>query len=65
VWAVRGGLDPAVAKKLADAFLALDPARPEDRPILELLSAKGRYVRVDAAAYAPLREAAIQEGLLR
>ncbi len=65
VWAVRKGLDPAVAAKIAGAFLALDPARPEDRPILELLSAKGRYVKVDAAAYGPLREAAIREGLLR
>jgi phosphonate transport system substrate-binding protein len=65
LWTARKDLDPVVAKKLADVFLALDPARPEDRPILELLSAKGRYVKVDAAAYAPLRQAAIQEGLLR
>jgi len=65
VWAVRKGLDPALAGKVAEAFLALDPARPEDRPILELLSSKGRYVRVDAAAYVPLREAALREGLLK
>ncbi len=65
VWAVRKDLDPSVARKIAQAFLALDPARPEDRPILELLSAKGRYVAVDAAAYAPLRDAALREGLLR
>jgi len=65
VWAARKDLDPAVAKKVADAFLSLDPARPEDRPILELLSAKGRYVPVDTAAYAPLREAAVREGLLK
>ena len=58
-------LDPAVARKVAEAFLALDPNKPEDRPILELLSAKGRYVAVDAAAYGPLREAAVREGLLR
>ena len=65
VWAARKELDPAVARKVADAFLALDPGKPEDRPILELLSARGRYVTVDAAAYAPLREAAVREGLLR
>ena len=65
LWTARKDLDPAVARKVAEAFLALDPARPEDRPILELLSAKGRYVTVDAAAYGPLREAAIREGLLR
>ncbi len=65
VWATRKDLDPGVAKKVAEAFLALDPAKPEDRPILELLSAKGRYVPVDAAAYGPLREAAVREGLLK
>ena len=65
LWVARRDLDPAVATKVADAFLALDPARPEDRPILDLLSATGRYVRVDPSAYAPLREAALQEGLLR
>ncbi len=65
LWAARKDLDPAVAKKFTDAFLALDPGKPEDRPILELLSAKGRYVGVDVAAYAQLREAAIREGLLR
>jgi phosphonate transport system substrate-binding protein len=65
VWAARKDLDPAVARRIADAFLALDPAKPADRPILDLLSSKGRYIRVDAASYAPLREAAIREGLLR
>ncbi|HUM11534.1 MAG TPA: putative selenate ABC transporter substrate-binding protein [Myxococcaceae bacterium] len=65
VWVARKDLDPAVAKKVAEAFLTLDPARPEDRPVLELLSAKGRYVAVDAASYGPLREAAVREGLLR
>jgi len=91
VWAVRKDLNPALAKKLTQVFLALDPARPEDQPILELLSAKCQprshsydcdvsmirvndtltqgksypYVKVDAAAYASLRQAAIQEGLLR
>ena len=65
VWAARRDLDPAVARKISDAFLALDPAEPDDRPILELLSSKGRYVAVNAEAYGPLREAAVQEGLLR
>ncbi len=65
LWVARRDLDPAMAARIIEAFLALDPARPEDRPILELLSASGRYVSVDAAAYAPLREAAVREGLLR
>lgn len=65
LWVARKELDPAVARKVADAFLALEPARAEDRPILDLLSAKGRYVAVDVAAYGPLREAAVGEGLLK
>jgi len=65
LWAARKDLDPAVAKHVAEAFLALDPAKPEDKPILDLLSAKGRYVKVDPAPYVTLRDAAIREGLLR
>lgn len=65
VWVARKDLDPAVARKVADTFLALDESRPEDRAILELLSASGRYVRAEIAEYAPLREAAIHEGLLK
>jgi phosphonate transport system substrate-binding protein len=65
VWVARKDLDPAVAKKVADAFLALDPAKPEDRPILDLLSANGRYVTVDTHEYTALRKAAEREGLVR
>jgi len=65
LWVARKDLDPAVAKKFADAFLALDQTRPEDKRILDLLSAKGRFVKVDPASYAALRDAAIREGLLR
>jgi len=65
VWATRKDLDPSLRQKLAEAFLSLSPDNPAHRPILELLSAKGRHVPVDVAAYAPLREAALREGLLR
>ena len=65
VWVARKDLDPAVAKKVADAFLALDPTKPQDRPILELLSAKDRYVSVDSHEYTALRKAAEREGLLK
>jgi phosphonate transport system substrate-binding protein len=65
LWVARKDLDPAVAKKIADAFLALDQTRPEDKRILDLLSAKGRFVKVDPAAYAVLRDAAVREGLLK
>ena len=65
VWAARKDLDPAIQKKLAEAFLTLDPASAEDKKVLDRLSATSRYVAVDAAAYAPLRDAAIREGLLK
>jgi phosphonate transport system substrate-binding protein len=65
VWAARKDLDPSLRQKLAEAFLSLSPDNPAHRPVLELLNAKGRYVPVDVAAYAPLREAALREGLLR
>ena len=40
LWAARKDLDPQVAKKIAAAFLALDPAKAEDHPI-EVLEAAG------------------------
>ena len=64
VWVVRKSLDLALTRKLAEAFLSLDPEKAEDRPILDVLSAKSRYVAVDASAYARLRDAARREGLL-
>ncbi|HET9035259.1 MAG TPA: phosphate/phosphite/phosphonate ABC transporter substrate-binding protein [Myxococcaceae bacterium] len=64
VWAVRKDLDLGLTRKILDAFFELDPARPEHRPILEVLSTQGRYVAVDARAYAELRAAARREGLL-
>jgi phosphonate transport system substrate-binding protein len=33
-WTVRGDLDPALVKKLTDAFLKLDPANPEHKEIM-------------------------------
>ena len=65
VWVARKDLDPVLARKVAGAFLALDAGRPEDGPILEVLSARGRYVKAEVAAYAPLRDAAVHEGLLK
>jgi phosphonate transport system substrate-binding protein len=65
VWVGRGDLEPAVQKKVAEAFLTLDPASAEDKKVLDLLGATGPYVPADAADYASLREAAINEGLLR
>src|SRR5262249_23913758 len=44
VWTVRKDLEPALQKKVAEAFLTLDPNSAEDRKVLDLLSAGGRYV---------------------
>jgi phosphonate transport system substrate-binding protein len=64
IWALRKDLDLGLTRDIVDAFFALDPARPEHRPVLEVLSTQGRYVAVDARAYAHLRIAARQQGLL-
>ncbi|MBF0482148.1 MAG: phosphate/phosphite/phosphonate ABC transporter substrate-binding protein [Desulfovibrionaceae bacterium] len=55
VFSVRKGLDPAVAAKVRDALLALDPENPEQARILE----KAGIVRIIAAGDAdfdPVRE---------
>jgi phosphonate transport system substrate-binding protein len=64
IWAVRKDLDLGLTRDIVDAFFALDPAIPEHRPVLEVLSTQGRHVAVDARAYAHLRIAARQQGLL-
>jgi phosphonate transport system substrate-binding protein len=64
VWAARKALDPALADAFRTAMLALDPADPSHKPVLDLLSAS-KYVAADDASYDKLREAAIAAGLLR
>jgi phosphonate transport system substrate-binding protein len=64
VWAARKGLDPERAQAVADAFLALDPADPAQKAILDGLSAT-KYVAAHDADYDKLRQAATQAGLLK
>jgi phosphonate transport system substrate-binding protein len=64
VWAARKGLDPALAKGFADAMLALDAGNPEQKKILDLLSAS-KYVKAQDSSYGPLRQAAKDAGLLK
>jgi phosphonate transport system substrate-binding protein len=64
VWTARKDLDPALADAFTRAMLALDPADPKHKPVLDLLQAT-RYVRADDASYDKLREAATTAGLLR
>lgn len=64
VWAARKALDPALAEAFARAMLALDPANPQHKPVLDLLQAT-RYVKAEDASYDKLREAATAAGLLK
>lgn len=64
LWAAHKGLDPALADAFKKAMLALDPANPQHKPMLDLLQAS-RYVPADDASYGKLREAATAAGLLR
>jgi phosphonate transport system substrate-binding protein len=64
VWCARKATDSALADAFAAAMLALDPARPSDKVVLDLLQAT-RYVKADDASYDKLREAATAAGLLK
>ncbi len=46
-WTVRGNLDPALTAKIKAAFLALDPANPEHKAILDLQAAS-RFIEAAA-----------------
>ena len=63
-WTVRGDLDPALVKKLTDAFLALDPANPEQKEILALQRAT-KFIPTKAANYDGIEQAARSAGLLK
>lgn len=63
-WTVRGGLDPALVKKLTEAFLKLDPANPADKEILALQRAS-RFVATSPENYKGIEQAARSAGLLK
>lgn len=63
-WTVRGTLDPALAEKIKQAFLALDPANPEHKEILDLQAAS-RFVETRPENYKGIEEAARAAGLLK
>ena len=62
-WTVRGDLDPALVKKITEAFLKLDPTNPAHREILDLQRAS-RYIPTKAENYKGIEEAARAAGLL-
>ena len=63
-WTVRGGLDPALRKKLTEAFLRLDPANPEQREIMAL-QRTARYIPTRPENYAGIEAAARSAGLIQ
>jgi phosphonate transport system substrate-binding protein len=63
-WTVRGDLDPALIKKLTDAFLALDPSRPEHKAIMDLQRAS-KFIPTKPENYVGIEAAAKSAGLLK
>lgn len=63
-WTVRGNLDPVLTDKIKAAFLALDPAKPADKAILDLQAAT-RFIPTKAENYTGIEEAARAAGLLK
>lgn len=63
-WTVRGDLPPALTAKIKAAFLALDPANPQHKAILELQSAE-RFIETAPENYRSIEDAARSVGLLK
>ena len=63
-WTVRGDLDPALVKKLTDAFLGLDPAKPADKALLDLQRAS-RFIPTRPENYQGIEAADRSAGLLK
>ena len=63
-WTVRGDLDPALVKKLTQAFLKLDPNNPEHKEIMALQRAS-RFIPTQAENYKNTEQAARSAGLLK
>ncbi|ASL26896.1 putative selenate ABC transporter substrate-binding protein [Azotobacter chroococcum] len=63
-WTVRGTLDPELTAKIKKAFLALDPAKPEHKAILDLQAAS-RFIETKPENYQGIEEAARAAGLLK
>lgn len=63
-WTVRGNLDPVVRDKIKAAFLALDPANPQHKAILDLQAAS-RFIETKPENYQGIEQAARAAGLLK
>jgi phosphonate transport system substrate-binding protein len=63
-WTVRSDMDPALRKKLTDAFLALNKRDPQGKEILDLQRAT-RFIPTKAENYEAIEKAAHNAGLLK
>jgi phosphonate transport system substrate-binding protein len=63
-WTVRGDLDPAIIKKLTEAFLKLDPKNPEHAEIMQLQRAS-KFIPTKKENYDGIEKAAHAAGLLK
>ncbi len=63
-WTVRPGMDPALRQKIADAFLKLDPADPEQKAIMDLQRAS-KFVPTKTENYEGIEKAARSAGLIK
>ena len=63
-WTVRGTLDPVLTAKIKQAFLALDPANPEHKAILDLQAAS-RFIETKPENYKGIEDAARAADLLK
>lgn len=63
-WSVRSDMNPALKKKITDAFLALDKSTPEGKEILELQRAT-KFIPTKVENYKAIEAAAHNAGLLK
>jgi phosphonate transport system substrate-binding protein len=63
-WTVRGDLDPALVKKLTDAFLKLDPSNPAHKEIMALQRAS-KFIPTKVSNYDGIENAAKSAGLIK
>jgi len=63
-WTVRPGLDPALTKKLTDAFLKLDPVNPAMKEIMDLQRAS-KFIATQNSNYDGIEAAARSAGLVK
>ena len=63
-WTVRPGLDPALTKKITDAFLKLDPAKPAMKEIMDQQRAS-RFIPTQNSNYDGIEAAARSAGLVK